>query len=217
MSPVLPPASQLDRVYGVTALTLSCVISTRVSLRLRRMPTAETRFQYFPRTTSPPDFITAVVEVFRGHLGRISTINLEKGLTSDEVLSVIRPELVNLGFDVEQGKRSDQKIHRPVFFGEGGEATLKYEVDGYHREWRCGLEVEAGRAWMGNAVYRDLIQAMVMVEVECLVLAVPIAYKYKSGGKTMTSSDFQNTLRVAETLFGHSRLTMPYDLAVIGY
>ena len=75
----------------------------------------------------------------------------------------------------------------------------------------------AGRAWMGNAVYRDLIQAMVMVEVECLVLAVPIAYKYKSGGKTMTSADFQNSSRVAETLYGHDRVRIPYQLAVIGY
>jgi hypothetical protein len=32
--------------------------------------------------------------------------------------------------------------------------------------------VEAGRAWMGNAIYRDLLQALVMVQVDHLILAV---------------------------------------------
>jgi len=78
-------------------------------------------------------------------------------LTSDEVLTLIRPELVELGFSVEAGKRSEQKIRRPVFFGENAQPSLQYEIDAWHPEWRAGLEVEAGRAWMGNAVYRDLL------------------------------------------------------------
>ena len=53
---------------------------------------------------------------------------------------------------------------------------LQYEVDAWHPKWRAGLEVEAGRAWMGNAIYRDLIQALVMVDMEHLFLAVPKAY-----------------------------------------
>src|SRR5215217_7900285 len=69
--------------------------------------------------------------------------------------------------DVKAGK-----IERPVFYGENGIPTLRYEIDAYHPDWRCGLEVEAGRAWMGNAVYRDLIQAAVMVGVQHLCLAV---------------------------------------------
>jgi hypothetical protein len=53
-----------------------------------------------------------------------------------------------------------------VFFGENGQPALKYEVDAYHPEWKAGLEIEAGRAVMGNAIYRDLVQALVMVEVD---------------------------------------------------
>jgi hypothetical protein len=60
------------------------------------------------------------------------------------------------------------------------------------------LEIEAGRAWMGNAVYRDLIQALVMVEVDVLALAVPNGYRYKSGGKTMVSKDYSNTCAVTD-------------------
>jgi len=104
-----------------------------------------------------------------------------------------------------------------VFFGENGEPTLKYEVDAYHPKWRCGLEVEAGRAWMGNAVYRDLIQALVMVEVDSLILAVSNTYKFKSGNRDTVSADYDNTSRVAETLYGHSRFSLPYRLILIGY
>ena len=141
------------------------------------------RFTFFPRTEPPPKYSSKIVSVFKIHEEKISTIILDKGLTSDGVLSEIREDLINLGFDVETGKRKTQKIERPVFFGENGVPTLKFEVDAYNEKWRCGLEIEAGRAVMGNAIYRDLIQALVMVQVNLLVLAVPNSYKYKSGGR----------------------------------
>ena len=70
---------------------------------------------------------------------------------------------------------------------------------------------------MGNAVYRDLIQALVMVEMDHLLLAVPQAYRYKASGRTTISKDYENTISVAEALYGHSRVTMPFSLCVIGY
>ncbi len=70
---------------------------------------------------------------------------------------------------------------------------------------------------MGNAVYRDLVQALIMVNVEHLVLAVANTYKYVSSGKAAMSKDYDNTLSVAEALYGHSRVRMPYGLTVIGY
>jgi hypothetical protein len=133
------------------------------------------------------------------------------------VLDIVRPRLKNLGFAIESGKRKEGKIHRPVFYGENGIPALNYQIDAYHPQWRCGLEVEAGRAWMGNAVYRDLIQALVMVQVDHLVIAVPNAYKYLSGGRPVTSSDYSNSLSVADALYGHTRMRLPYGLTVIGY
>jgi hypothetical protein len=70
---------------------------------------------------------------------------------------------------------------------------------------------------MGNAVYRDLIQASVMVGVEHLLLAVPNTYKFKSSGKTTISKDYENTRDLAEAIYGHSRVSLPYRLVVIGY
>ena len=91
------------------------------------------------------------------------------------------------------------------------------EIDAFHPGWRCGLEVEAGRGWMGNAVYRDLVQALVMVELDLLVLAVANNYRYRSGGRVVVSRDYDNTLAVADSLYGHSRIAMPYRLVVLGY
>ena len=86
-------------------------------------------------------------------------------------------------------------------------------MDAYHEDWNCGLEIEAGRAWQGNAIYRDLIQAMVMVRVDVLALAVPNLYKWKTG----SNPDFAKTKSVAEALYGHSRVDLPYGLLLIGY
>jgi hypothetical protein len=175
------------------------------------------RFHYFPQTEAPPQFLRQVVEIFQRHEPTISTGVLEKGLTSNEVLTVLRDDLLQVGFQVEVGKAEQDKIPRPVFFGENGEPTLTYEIDAYHPAWRCGLEIEAGRAWMGNAVYRDLVQAMVMVQVDVLIIAVPNSYKYRSGGKPMISPDYQRFINLARTLFSHTRVRFPYGLAVIGY
>lgn len=181
------------------------------------MTVSTIRFMSFPKTEPPPAFTSKIVNVFIQHEKQVGTRLLSKGLTSNEVLTVIRSDLLSLGFQVEAGKQKVDKIQRPVFFGENGEPTLKYEIDAYHPEWRCGLEVEAGRAWMGNAIYRDLIQGLVMVHVDTLMIAIPNGYKYKSGSRDVISSDYSNTVSVAETLFGHSRVRLPYTLVVIGY
>jgi len=154
------------------------------------MPNIQIRFSTFPRTKPSPKYIWEIVDIFKAHEMSISTIELAKGLESNQVLSILAEDLHNAGFEVETGKAQIQKIHRPVFYGENEEPTLRYEIDAYHPDWKCGLEIEAGRAIMGNAIFRDLFQAMVMVDVDYLCLAVPNTYKYKSGGKDMISKDY---------------------------
>lgn len=171
----------------------------------------------YPRTQPPPHFAAEVVGVFQRHLSEIDTVKLPKGLNSDQVLAVLAQDLLELGFQIELGKRKADRIERPVFFGENGVPTVQYQVDGYHPVWRCGLEVEAGRGWMGNAVYRDLVQALVMVEVDFLCLAVSHQYKYKSGGKSMNSWDYANARDLLDALYGHSRMKLPYGLLLVGY
>jgi hypothetical protein len=62
-----------------------------------------------------------------------------------------------------------------------------------------------------------MIQALVMVELSCLVLAVPNGYRYLSGGRAVVSKDYESTCAVADALFGHNRIKMPYRLVVVGY
>jgi hypothetical protein len=70
---------------------------------------------------------------------------------------------------------------------------------------------------MGNAVYRALVQAAAMVGVEYLCLAVANVCRYRSSGEPAASRDYANTLQVAEAIYGHSRLRLPYNLVLIGY
>jgi hypothetical protein len=175
------------------------------------------RFACFPRTRPPPSFVLAIVSVFKAHESHVSSSILEKGLESDNVMRALAQDLTDLGFLVETSKRRANKVARPVFYGENGEPTLRYDIDGYHEEWKCGLEIEAGRAILGNAVFRDLFQAMVMPDVLHLCLAVPNLYKYKSGGTQQVSRYYDKTVAIADALYGHSRVAMPYDLTVIGY
>ena len=55
------------------------------------------RFSTFPRTVAPPQYAIEIRAVFRKHAEQVSTVNLEKGLTSGEALAVVRPDLVALG------------------------------------------------------------------------------------------------------------------------
>jgi hypothetical protein len=183
-------------------------------VNLDRIPV---RYQTFPRTVDPPEFAEKVVKVFRDHEHEISTTILKKGLTSDEVLQVIRDDLEKLGFECEKSKAPSDKINRPVLFGENGKSEVSYDIDASHSEWHAVLEVEAGRAWKGNAIYRDLIRASIMVGVEFLILAVPNRYQFNSAGRKFASPDYDYTRDLAIALYGHDSFRLPYQLMLIGY
>jgi hypothetical protein len=90
------------------------------------------------------------MDVFKAHQGDIGTVSLSRGLSSDAVMAILRDKLQAMGFSIEASKQYAGKLKRPVFFGEDGRPSRQYEIDGFHPEWRCGIEIEAGRAWMGN-------------------------------------------------------------------
>lgn len=178
---------------------------------------SDVRYCYYPRTRAPPEFVEEVVAAFRASEDEISTVEDDNGLKSDDVLDVVRDDLEAIGFDVEEGKKKGEKIHRPVLFGENGEPDLQYEVDGYHEDERYGLEVEASRAVLGNALYRDLVQAAVMVQVDTLVLVVPNVYRYNSGGRTTESRAYEKSNDVIDTVYASGRIELPFETLLIGY
>lgn len=93
------------------------------------------RFSTFPRTQVPPPFVEAVVGVFRAHEGAVGTVERDKVLTSDEALAVPRADLMAIGFEVEGGKRADEKIRRQVFFGENAQSA----AGGPPRPWETSI------------------------------------------------------------------------------
>lgn len=73
-------------------------------------------YSTFPRTEAPPAFVEPVVTLFRAHAESISTAQLTKGLTSDQVLLRLADDLSALGFEVEKGKKSEQKVEARFFW-----------------------------------------------------------------------------------------------------
>jgi hypothetical protein len=132
------------------------------------------RWRYFPSYAAPPEWVEPLVSVFATARKEIdSAVVHEKRMESNDVLRVLADGLAGLGFIVEQGKHKAGKLPRPVFFGDEGTYLRTYEIDTFEPRHGIAPEVEAGRATMGNAIYRDLIQASLMVDARFLVLDSP--------------------------------------------
>jgi hypothetical protein len=177
------------------------------------------RWRYFPSYAAPPAWVAPVVALFATSRPQIdSAVTHAKRMESNDVLDAIAAGLQQLGFVVEQGKKKTGKLPRPVFFGDEGKYLRTYEIDAFEAVEGIALEVEAGRATMGNAIYRDLIQASLMLDARFLTLAVPTAYRYKSGARTVTEPSYDKTYSVVEAIYGSPRLNLPFEgLLLIGY
>ena len=120
-----------------------------------------------------------------------------------------------MGFSVEKDKTSSGIIRRPVFFGEYGVPAKTYNIDAYHPGFKPGLEIEAGRGTKGNAVYRDIIQTCLLVDVDFLALAVLREYKY---GKTAIEFSYNATKELLGAVYSSPRLQLPMKgILLIGY
>lgn len=134
---------------------------------------------------------------------------------SNDVLESVRPGLEALGFRVEGGEPT---IHRPVLFGEGGKPQQKYQIDAYQPTLGIGLEVEAGRSLRGNAVYRDLIQASLMVDVQYFALCVPLRYRFNASGKQYEDKPYEATNSIVGAIYASGRLSFPFrGLLLLGF
>jgi hypothetical protein len=53
-----------------------------------------------------------------------------------------------------------------------------------------------------------------MVGLEYLIIALPLEYRY---GKNTITHDYQKAVTIADALYSHSRIGMPYGMGIIGY
>lgn len=172
------------------------------------------RWIHYPLWREPPPWCYLLVRTFRNHQARIDSLDKAKDhLKSNQVLDVLAPDLRELGFVVEGGK--DSFINRPVYFEEYGKAARAYRIDSYHPELKLGLEVEAGRATKGNAVYRDIIQTSLLVGVENFALAVPQSYSY---GDDQEEPSYKVAKSILDATYSSDRLRLPFQsVLLIGY
>ena len=180
------------------------------------MPDPYPLWKYYPPRTRPPAWVGSVIAAFAGARDRLDTASIRS--TSDAALAELRPALEALEFEVEAGKKKLEKIRRPVLFGEQGHESLAYEVDGFQQEHGIALEVEAGRGARGNAVYRDLVEASLLVDARFLVLAVQSAYRHKTGGRDVTVQSYRDARNLLDAIYASNRLQLPLDgILLIGY
>lgn len=172
---------------------------------------------YFPRNEKTPDVCSNIVGCFKSvaheidsHANNDKISNEFKDSASNIVLSRIRPGLLSLGFKVEAGKTSVDKISIPVLFGKNGAPTKLFEADAYHEELRFVVEVEAGRAVTNYQFLKDLFQACVMVDIDYLCIAVRNIYK--------KSQDFEKVYTFLDTLYTSGRMELPLKgILIVGY
>lgn len=171
------------------------------------------RWIHYPLSREPPSWTRRLVQIFQKHAATIDSRDKRKAhLKSDDVLQVLAPDLVDMGFIVEGGKGSI--IHRPVYFEEFGKPARSYEIDSYHPVLKLGLEVEAGRATKGNAVYRDIVQTSLLVGVENFALAVPLSYSYAD----TEEPSYKVTKSILDAIYSSERLKLPFEgVLLIGY
>lgn len=167
------------------------------------------QFQTFPKSMSTPRIVLHSLDVFRTNEAVIDS-RRQSDLKSNDVLALLREQLVELGFQVETGKAADQKVKVPVLYGLNASTTKTFDADAFHAAEGVVLEVEAGRAVANYQFLKDLFQACAMQEAKHLVVAVRNDYR---GGK-----DFETVLSFMETLYASARLTLPlHSVTIVGY
>jgi hypothetical protein len=175
------------------------------------------RWRYYPASNVPPEWVSDLTQVFAATKEKIDSASIQ-GEGSDGILASLSPGLIELGYQVEGGKKASDKIERPVLFGDEGRPRVHYEIDAWLPDLGVVIEIEAGRGWMGNAFYRDVIRTSLIVGARYLSIGVMNEYVYKSGGKPQTSHDYENARDQLDAVFASGRLVLPFDgVLLVGY
>lgn len=171
-------------------------------------------WQYFPRSKALPAHLMALVEAIEPQFASITSRNSH--LDSDAVLALVRPSLVALGYEVESGKLSHQKVTRPVLFGANGLPVKTFEVDAFDPETGTIIEVEAGRGVLNHQFLKDLFEACAIQDAQYLVIAVLLEYWPKSMKRP--SRDYEKVVNFIDTLYASERIQLPLEgILVLGY
>ena len=170
-------------------------------------------WSYFPKTDPLPEALVETINIFEKNHNKIDSTKNDTNklrLSSDKVLKVVEEDFIDAGFNVETGKKKDEKIRVPVLYGHQGTIAQAFEVDGWHKEQKIVLEIEAGRAYSNHQFLKDIFEASVMVNIDYLVLAVRNIYNKQK--------DYQIIRDWLDTLFVTKRIKFELKgILLIGY
>ena len=173
-------------------------------------------WKYYPLNSRPPEWVGEVVNVVNRAELHISTVEAHTGLSSDDVLAVLRPGLEALGFEVESGKRASQKVQRTVLFGENGRPEVKYDIDAFNDYLGAAVEVEAGRGAANGADYRDIVRTSLILDAKFLILMQPYAYRSSETAAPMHA--YANSRAQLDAIYASRRLALPFvGILLVGY
>ena len=170
-------------------------------------------WSYFPKTDPLPEVLNETIKKNEKNHNKIDSTKNDTNklrLSSDKVLKVVEEDFIDAGFNVETGKKKDEKIRVPVLYGHQGTIAQAFEVDGWHKEQKIVLEIEAGRAYSNHQFLKDIFEASVMVNTDYLVLAVRNIYNKQK--------DYQIIRDWLDTLFITKRIKFELNgILLIGY
>lgn len=172
----------------------------------------ECNWIYFPLNGRPPQPLMDVVKAVNKNNEQIrSDKNSEH---SDSVLRILAFDLEQFGFNVEVGKKKNEKLSMPVLYGEKGLIDKAFEVDAVHRDTNTIVEIEAGRAVANNQFLKDFFEACMIQDAA--YLCVVVRNVYKSGDNS--SRDYEKVVTFFKTLYASGRMPVPLKgIMVIGY
>ena len=165
-------------------------------------------WQYYPKSDRASEFMLKLVGAFDAHEHEISSS--AHSHPSNHVLAILAADLRELGFRVEVGKKSTERIQVPVLFGRNGKMEKHFDADALHPDTGTLLEIEAGRGVTNNQFLKDFFQACVMYNVSYFAVAVRKLYR--------KNKDFEALNTFFDVLYASGRLTLPLKgILIIGY
>ena len=180
-------------------------------------------WSYFPRNVRPPTWVNDLVALTISVQDEIATdvpvVGIEKpDRTSDAILAKLTPGMQSLGYQVETGKKRDQKITRPVLYGDDGIPDVSYDIDAFHDGLGIAVEVEAGRGAANSADYRDIVRTSLLLDAEYLAMFMPLAYRSGQGKRATVMPAYNNTRRQLNAIYASLRLRLPFKgILLVGY
>lgn len=165
--------------------------------------------KYFSISENEPIWVRGIVKMFRDHENDIDT-TAGKHKKSDEVLGILAPDLIAMGYEVEESK--SRKI--PVGLPYLNRKKNFFEIDALNRGAHIGVEIEASRAQGGGAAFRNIIRLSMAMEIDYAVFAVPKEYRY---GKTK-EKPYDYIRDYLQAIYAGARLQLPLKgVLLVGY